>query len=404
MDIKKVPLSWGIKTHDLVYISGMPGFDMKNKKMVPGGIKAQTTQALQNIAVVAEAGGTSMDKLLSCSVSMANITRDFKDMNDAYKAFFPKDPPSRTAIQIAKLAGDPKDPSLVEIQCVAASQASDRSVVPGPPHFPLSAAIASSNIVFASGVQGRDGMKIVPGGIANQTTVALQSLETTLAKAGSDAGHVVSCTVYISDINQFADMNAAYKTFWQGQQKSALGGFPSRICSESSGIAGGADVEITCIAVSNKTTPKIITVPGWKKLDGFPLSIATSAAGMVFASGLQGWNTTTMTVVPGGIAAETTQALKNMGEVFTAAGANFTAGALECEVSLRDLADFAEMNAAYSAFWDADHPPPARISVQVAGLAGTAKVEIKCTGVLSTDVKGQDEILGLKLPLDEIII
>merc|ERR1719247_1359096 len=114
---------------------------------------------------------------------MANITRDFKDMNVAYAAFFPKDPPARTAVQVAKLAGG----SLVEIQCVAASLNSKRSVVKGPPNFPLSAASTSSNIIFASGVQGRDEhMKIVTGGIANETTAALQSLEATLAKAGSD--------------------------------------------------------------------------------------------------------------------------------------------------------------------------------------------------------------------------
>lgn len=388
----EAPLSFGIKTRDRVYISGMAGFDMKNKVIVPGGIKPQTTQALKNIAAVAEAGGTSMAQLTSCSISMANITRDFKDMNDAYAAFFPKDPPARTAVQVAKLAGG----SLVEIQCVAASLNSKRYVVKGPPNFPLSAASTSSNIIFASGVQGRDEhMRIVTGGIANETTAALQSLEATLAKAGSDLGHVVHCTVYISDMTKFNDMNTAYKAFWPDQQKSVLGGFPSRICSQASEIAGGANVEITCIAVSNEkgvAAPKVITVPGWKKLEGFPLSIATSAEGMVFASGLQGWNTTTMTLVPGGIAAETTQALKNMGEVFKAAGADFAAGAVECEVSLVDLADFDAMNKAYSAFWSAEHPPPARVSVQVAGLAKTAKVEIKCTGVLSTDMESQDVI------------
>jgi len=339
-----------------------------------------------------------MDKVTSCSVWLVNSTIN-ADFNAAYAGFFPKDPPSRTAIQPGKLVdGD----SLLDIQCSASAQNADRSVVPFagklPPHMviPLSAASMSSNIVYASGVQGRDeNMKIVSGGIANETTQALKSLEATLTKAGSDPGHVVSCTVYISDMKKFADMNAAYKAFWP-MKDGALGGFPSRICSQAAEIAGGANVEITCIAVSNKkgvAAPKIITPPGWKPLTGYPLSIATSAEGLVFASGLQGWNTTSMTLVPGGIGPETTQTLKNMDEVFKAAGADLATGAVSCEVSLVDFADFDAMNTAYSAFW-AKQAAPGRVAFVVAGLSGTAKVEIKCTGVLSADAaRGQDEII-----------
>merc|ERR1719387_868134 len=92
--------------------------------------------ALNNLATVADAAGTSMAKVVSCTVFMVNITGDFEAMNGAYEGFFPKDPPSRTAVQVASLAGG----AVVEIQCIAAAQTATTSVVPLPPSmkFPLS--------------------------------------------------------------------------------------------------------------------------------------------------------------------------------------------------------------------------------------------------------------------------
>ncbi|CAE7478237.1 unnamed protein product [Symbiodinium natans] len=57
----------------------------------------------------------------------------------------------------------------------------------------------------------------------------------------------------------------------------------------------------------------LVTVPGWPDISGkFPLSYAVKAGGLVYASGMQGVDMTSMKLVPGGVAAETTKVLSNL--------------------------------------------------------------------------------------------
>jgi 2-iminobutanoate/2-iminopropanoate deaminase len=397
-----VPLSSAIKTKDLVFISGMAGFDMKTKKMVPGGIKSETTQALQNIATVATSAGTSMAKIVSCQVFLVNITGDFMQMNEAYEAFFPKDPPSRTAVQVASLAGG----AVVEISCLAAAQDAETSVTPMKMNISfLSAAVSTSNIVFASGVQGRNGTKIVPGGPGAEARAALTGLEKTLKEAGSDMANVISCTFWFKQIGDAGAVAAAYEAFWQKATKSSE--FPARMLAQAGyasasghtgpALAGDAGVEITCMATKKSAAaPKSIKMADWKPLEDFKMSFAKTAEGMIFSSGIQGWNTTTMNLVEGGISEQTTAALKNMEAVFKAAGADLATDAVECEVFFADLGEFDKLNTAYKAFWPKT-APPARYAISAAGLSGAGdhRVEIKCTGVLSAsaDVEATQQII-----------
>mmetsp|Transcript_104478 Transcript_104478/g.196721 ORF Transcript_104478/g.196721 Transcript_104478/m.196721 type:complete len:104 (+) Transcript_104478:1-312(+) len=90
-------------------------------------------------------------------------------------------------------------------------------------------------------------------------------------------------------------------------------------------------------------------------------------------------------MVPGGVSKETSQTLEDIRESVEAAG-GMIEDVTSCEVSLRDMKDFAEMNSAYKAFWP--EYPPSRVAVQVAALARNASVEIKCAAALPP--KAQD--------------
>lgn len=80
----------------------------------------------------------------------------------------------------------------------------------------------------------------------------------------------------------------------------------------------------------------------------------------------------------GGIGPQTTQTLENIGATLASVGATH-ADLVRCQVFLADIADFAEMNAAYRVFFPTN--PPTRTTVAVSGLAADARVEIECTGV-----------------------
>jgi 2-iminobutanoate/2-iminopropanoate deaminase len=110
-----------------------------------------------------------------------------------------------------------------------------------------------------------------------------------------------------------------------------------------------------------------------------PYSPGIRVGNLVFASGQIGVAPGTRTVVAGGIAAETRQALENADRVFRAAGTSL-AKAVKCTVFLADINDFAAMNAVYVTFFPSE--PPARSTVAVSGLVAGAKVEIECLATM----------------------
>lgn len=110
-----------------------------------------------------------------------------------------------------------------------------------------------------------------------------------------------------------------------------------------------------------------------------PYSQAVVHAGVVWCSGQIALDPGRMEVVEGGVAEETTQVLANLDAVLRAAG-SAPSRVLQTTVYLRDMADFAEMNAVYASFFG-DHRP-ARATVAVAGLPRGVRVEIACVAAI----------------------
>jgi len=103
-----------------------------------------------------------------------------------------------------------------------------------------------------------------------------------------------------------------------------------------------------------------------------------TVGGLIWISGQIGNAPGTRTIVPGGVAAETRQALENLGRVLEAAGSSY-ARVVKCTVFLTDISEWATVNAAYTPFFPVD--PPARSAVGVASLVFGAHVEFECVAV-----------------------
>jgi 2-iminobutanoate/2-iminopropanoate deaminase len=110
-----------------------------------------------------------------------------------------------------------------------------------------------------------------------------------------------------------------------------------------------------------------------------PYSAAIRAGAFLYTSGQLGILPATGELAAGGIEEETRQALHNLNAVLEAAGSSlpFT---VKTTVYLRDLNDFARMNAVYAEFFPVD--PPARTTLQAAGLPRGAAVEIDCIALV----------------------
>src|SRR5205823_2218824 len=97
--------------------------------------------------------------------------------------------------------------------------------------------------LVATGVGARGTLNLADGGIAGQTRQVLENIKAVLAFAGSSLDRAVKCTVFLADIQDFAAMNAVYATYFPKDP-------PARSTVAASGLAGGARVEIECIATA----------------------------------------------------------------------------------------------------------------------------------------------------------
>ena len=108
------PYSVATTAGQLIFTAGQLGLDPVSGSLVEGGIQSQTHQALINLKVVLEAGGSGLEHVLKTTVFLQNIS-DFASMNEIYGEFFPHHCPARSAVQVAAL---PKQ-GLVEIEAIA---------------------------------------------------------------------------------------------------------------------------------------------------------------------------------------------------------------------------------------------------------------------------------------------
>ena len=108
-------LSPAVKIDNLVYTAGQVGVKSDTGELAGSGIQEQTKQVMENIKLLLEAAGSSMDKVIKCLVFITDM-KDFQAMNEVYKSYFEKDPPARSCVQVAALA---RPELIVEIEAIA---------------------------------------------------------------------------------------------------------------------------------------------------------------------------------------------------------------------------------------------------------------------------------------------
>ena len=113
LDSLKLPFSEAVRVGPMLYLSGAMGIDQSGG-LVPGGIEAETRQALGNIRSVLERHGSSMDRVVKCTVMLADM-QEWAAMNRVYVEHFTTNLPARSAFGASGLALGGR----VEIECIA---------------------------------------------------------------------------------------------------------------------------------------------------------------------------------------------------------------------------------------------------------------------------------------------
>ena len=109
-----LPYSDAVRAGGLLFLSGTIGAAPGTRQVVPGGVEAETRQALENIKANLAAHGSSLDRVVKCTVFLADIG-DFETMNKVYREYFPRNKPARTTVGVAALPAGAR----VEIDCIA---------------------------------------------------------------------------------------------------------------------------------------------------------------------------------------------------------------------------------------------------------------------------------------------
>jgi len=256
------PYSPGVLVGDYLYVSGQGS--AKADGTFPATTEEQTAQTLTNVRRIVEAAGMTMEHIVYATVYLKNIA-GLDDMNRAWRAAFPKNPPARVVLGVEKMPVD----TPVEITVVAyRNLAAKKTIQPGPLE---SRAVATADRVYVSACKTAEEVTALaktaapdvkqlgfttqywtskatdspntkirvaalPGGAAavftgvatrkgdtlfysaqvgganieEQVRATMRELHEALQRAGMTFASVVATNVYLDDIGEFAQMNKVY--------------------------------------------------------------------------------------------------------------------------------------------------------------------------------------------------
>ena len=110
-----LPFSTAVKFGNFMFLSGLIGTDLKTSELVSSDVGEQTKQCLETLGLILRQSQMDYSDVVSCTVYLTDL-KDYSVMNKAYSAYFPKDPPARTCVQVVKLVREAK----VELALIAA--------------------------------------------------------------------------------------------------------------------------------------------------------------------------------------------------------------------------------------------------------------------------------------------
>ena len=101
---------------NLLFLSGIGPRHPKTEQ-IPEGIEAQTRACIENVKVILEDAGSSLEKVVDVTVFLTNMERDFAAYNRAYGEYFGKIRPTRTTVGVVALPS----PISIELKVIAES-------------------------------------------------------------------------------------------------------------------------------------------------------------------------------------------------------------------------------------------------------------------------------------------
>ena len=334
---------------DYVYVSGQG--PRRQDGSTPTNFADQVRQSFQNIKSAIEVAGLTMDHVVYVQVYLEDMTQ-YAELNKVFADYFPKNPPARAVLGVARLPVAP-----LQMNAVAVRDLAGRRPVSPPnlkPDKSYSPGMLTHDRLFISTMPGSDlsnGKVPDPG---TQVDLALDGLKSIVEAAGLKLSNMVFVNPYLTREVPMQIMNEHYA------RRFEFGNTPARATIEVSGLPEGVQIAYTGVAVRDLSQRRAIRP---KNMPPSPTASPCVFAGeTLYCSAKSGF-------IPGphgGIYASTTsqqvrQTMRNLLDNLEEAGMTFDQ-VVSTTVYLDDLSELPEFERVYKQYFSGI--PPAQTTVQ----------------------------------------
>ncbi len=239
----------GIDAGDYVYISSQGPFRADGS--APENIADQVRQSLDNVKGVVLAAGLTMDHVVYVQVYLKDVNR-YSELNKVFADYFPKAPPARAILGIARLPQD----DAVQINAVAVRDLKGKQPV-SPSAFKLNKAYSPGMLthdrLFVSTMPGSDiASGKIPQDPAAQVDLALDGVKAVVEAAGLKLSNMVFVNPYLTHEIPMRIMNQLYA------KRFEFGNTPGRATIEVSALPEGVHIAYTGVAVRDRSQRRAI--------------------------------------------------------------------------------------------------------------------------------------------------
>jgi reactive intermediate/imine deaminase len=224
---------------DYLYVSGQG--PRRPDGSTPANFAQQARQSLENIRAVVEAAGLTMEHVVYLQVYLADI-REYGELNKVFAEYFPKTPPARAVLGVARVPEPP-----IEVTAVAVHDLTGKQPVFPPNYKPdgaYSPAMLTHDRLFVSTMPGSDPASgKIPEDAATQVDFALDRMKTVVEAAGLHLSNMVFVNPYLTREIPMRIMNQHYA------RRFEFGNTPARATIEVSSLPEGIHIAYTGVAV-----------------------------------------------------------------------------------------------------------------------------------------------------------
>ena len=141
--------------------------------------------------------------------------------------------------------------SLIFVICCIAANAQQQTIIKTDkapkPAGPYSQAVIANGMIYVAGQVGRDPetRALAKGGTAAECKQIIENIKAILQEAGTDMSAIVNTNIYLTDVNDFAEVNKIYGSYFTDN-------FPARTTVGVAALPGGSRIEIAVIAMAKE--------------------------------------------------------------------------------------------------------------------------------------------------------